>query len=191
MKRLVLALGLTLALALTACSGGGEETQTTPTPDAGGGDVTQNTPAAGENTPDSSTPEASGESYVFLTPDGVEVPVNADMSQLLEQLGEAQTYFEAESCAFEGLDKTYTYPGFVITTRPEGEQDLVNSVRLTDDSVTTQEGAYIGMEEAAVKELYGDEGEESTNLLIYTQGDCALNILLDSGKVVSIEYLTA
>ena len=70
---------------------------------------------------------------MFTAPNGCAVAIDADMAQLLQELGDPQSYFEAASCAFEGLDKTYTYSGFTITTRPE-DADLVTSILLTDDS---------------------------------------------------------
>ena len=176
MKRKLIALALTLGLTLSlAACGGGEA------PSGGESPAPQTGPAA---------PEASG-AYVFTTGDGVTVSVNEDMAQALSDLGEAQSYFEAESCAFEGLDKTYTYPGFVITTRPDGEKDYVNSIRLTDDSVSTAEGVYIGSSEADVKAAYGEDGGADQGMLSYTAGGVSLNFILESGAVISIEYLPA
>ena len=168
---LALALGLTLSLA--ACGGG-------------------NAPAGGESPApqNSAAPQAAG-AYVFTTGDGATVSVDEDMAQVLTDLGEAQSYFEAESCAFEGLDKTYTYPGFVITTRPDGENDYVNSIRLTDDSVSTVEGVYIGSSEADVKAAYGEDGGADQGMLSYTAGGVSLNFILEDGAVISIEYLPA
>ena len=168
---LALALGLTLSLA--ACGGG-------------------NAPAGGESSApqNSAAPQAAG-AYVFTTGDGVTISVDEDMAQVLTDLGEAQSYFEAESCAFEGLDKTYTYPGFVITTRPDGENDYVNSIRLTDDSVSTAEGVYIGSSEADVKAAYGEDGGADQGMLSYTAGGVSLNFILEDGAVISIEYLPA
>ena len=168
---LALALGLTLSLA--ACGGG-------------------NAPAGGESPApqNSAAPQAAG-AYVFTTGDGVTVSVDEDMAQVLTDLGEAQSYFEAESCAFEGLDKTYTYPGFVITTRPDRENDYVNSIRLTDDSVSTVEGVYIGSSEADVKAAYGEDGGADQGMLSYTAGGVSLNFILEDGAVISIEYLPA
>ena len=168
---LALALGLTLSLA--ACGGG-------------------NAPAGGESPApqNSAAPQAAG-AYVFTTGDGATVSVDEDIAQVLTDLGEAQSYFEAESCAFEGLDKTYTYPGFVITTRPDGENDYVNSIRLTDDSVSTVEGVYIGSSEADVKAAYGEDGGADQGMLSYTAGGVSLNFILEDGAVISIEYLPA
>ena len=176
-KLLALALALGLTLSLTACGGGND------------------TPAGGENTAPQESAQAGGENtadtFVFTTADGKEVAVNADMADVLAELGEEQSYFEAESCAFEGLDKTYTYPGFVITTRPDSEKDYVNSIRLTDDTVTTGEGVYIGSTEADVTTAYGESTSDTEGMLSYTAGDVALNFILEDGVVTSIEYLPA
>lgn len=179
MKRnlLCLLLALCLAVLTTACGGG----------------------SGSQNTPNGQSQDASAQSggaeedggYVFLAgAEGYAVSVNADMSQVLAALGEPQSYFEAASCAFEGLDKTYTYSGFVITTRPEKDRDLINSILLTDDSVTTPEGIYIGSTAEDVVAAYG-EGSRTETSLSYTEGAYALSFILENDAVISIEYLPA
>ncbi len=176
-KLLALALALGLSLSLTACGGGNDA------------------PAGSENTTPQESAQAGGgntaDTFVFATADGVEVAVNEDMADVLAALGQEQSYFEAESCAFEGLDKTYTYPGFVITTRPDGDKDYVNSIRLTDDTVSTGEGVYIGSSESDVTTAYGESSSDTEGMLSYTAGDVALNFILEDGVVTSIEYLPA
>lgn len=182
-KCFALLLALSLALALTACGGGAQPSASSaPAPSAapsatGGGSQTGS---------DSQGPDR----YVFLA-NGNTVAVNDNMADVLAELGEPLSYFEAESCAFKGLDKTYTYAGFSITTRPDGEQDFINSILLTDDSVTTPEGLYLGSSADDVLTAYGSDGEDLGTLIAYTKGDCVLNFVLNEGKVVSIEYLPA
>ena len=113
------------------------------------------------------------------------------MKEVLEALGEPLSYFEAASCAFDGLDKTYTYAGFQILTRPDGDKDYINSIILTDDSVTTPEGVYIGVTEADVTAKYGTPAQKTDTLLSYTDGGTALNFILKNGTVISIEYIPA
>ena len=166
------ALALVLAFSLAAC-GGKDDGEKTP------GDVQSQQPS-----------EAVGGSgsYVFKSGDTA-VAIDQDMAEVLAALGEPKSYFEAESCAFQGLDKTYTYSGFVITTRPDGDKDYVNSIVLTDDSVTTPEGIYIGSSADDVAAAYGQSGTQSDTLMGYVEDGCALNFILDEGKVISIEYL--
>ena len=144
---------------------------------------------AGCGAPDSIDAAAQA-AYVFQSGEAA-VTAGDDMAQVLPALGEPKSYFEAPSCAFDGLDKTYTYPGFVITTQPEGEKDLVNAVVLTDDSVTTPEGIYIGSSPEDVRGAYGTPAEEGETALIYTRGGVKLTFILENGKVCSIEYLIA
>ena len=134
---------------------------------------------------------AKDSKYFFkvASKDNYAVKIDADMADVLEALGEPLKYFEAASCAFDGLDKTYTYAGYVILTRPDGKKDYINSIQLTDDSVQTPEGAYIGMTTDAVKGIYGDPTEETATLLSYTDGNTTLNFVLKDAKVISIEYL--
>ncbi len=145
---------------------------------------------------DSSDNTASADSnaekseHIFVY-NGVNVSVNDEMSELLSKLGEPKSYFEAASCAFDGLDKTYTYSGFVITTRPEGEKDYVNSILLTDDSVTTTKGVYIGSSREDVVAAYGESSGVVSSKLTYSDGGVSLNFIIENGKVISIEYLPA
>lgn len=131
----------------------------------------------------------SPSSYVFSIKN-TSVSIDQNMSEVLDALGESNSYFEAASCAFEGLDKTYTYSGFVITTRPDGNEDFVNSILLTDDSVTTTEGVYIGATQEEVLDTYGDTQVEN-DVIQYTLGNTTLNFILQDETVISIEYIPA
>lgn len=170
---------LALCLSLAACGGG--ETAQTPAPQP-------TAPAEQSAAPAQSQAPAAPDSYVFLSGDFA-ISIDQDMAQVLAALGEPQSYFEAASCAFEGLDKTYTYSGFQITTRPEEDKDYVNSILLTDDSVTTPEGIYIGSLKEDVLETYGCSSDGSEGSLMLTLGNTTLSFIFQDGKVLSIEYL--
>ena len=191
MKKLfAILLALVMVFALCACGGDEPAGESgTPAPVQSGEPAGQpsETPGSQPGTEPAPGP-ATSDAYVFLTGKGNSVSVNQDMAEVLAAEGEPLSYFEAESCAFNGLDKTYTYAGFVISTRPEGEKDFVNSILLTDDSVTTPEGAYIGCPKADVIAAYG-EGDEVGLSLSYAKGDCTLNFIFDGDTVISIEYL--
>ncbi len=167
MKKLILiVLSLILSASLFAC--------TAPADDNGG---------------NGNPPKTSKYNFVVVNKNNYAVKIDADMADVLAALGEPLKYFEAASCAFEGLDKTYTYAGYTVLTRPDGKKDYVNSIELTDDSVQTPEGAYIGMTIEAVKNIYGNPSEETTTLLSYTDGNATLSFVLKDGKVISIQYL--
>ena len=175
MKKLSFALmALCLTALLVACGGAPSD----PTPDASG------SPAA----PEASAPTAA-KTYVFEV-SGTQIAIDQNMAEVLAVLGEPAAYFETASCAFAGLDKMYTYSGFTITTRPEEEEDFVTSILLTDDSVTTPEGVYIGSTVADVMAAYG-EAEAANGVIKYTLGGTVINFVLSGESVISIEYLPA
>ena len=113
--------------------------------------------------------------------------MNSDAAAVVEKLGEPLDYFESESCAFEGLDKVYTYPGFKLNTYPEEDKDYVLSVVFMDDTVETEEGIAIGSTKDQVTEAYGDPAEESDTSLVYEKGDTEMTIGLDGDSVSSLE----
>lgn len=125
--------------------------------------------------------------YLF-TVKGVTIAMDADAAPILEQLGEAASYFESTSCAFEGLDKTYTYNGFELDTYPTGDKDYVSAVVLKDDSVSTPEGICIGDSRDKVLQAYPDGGTEEGGMIIYKKGDMKLCFILKEDEVASIEY---
>ena len=55
----------------------------------------------------------------------------------------------------------------MITTYPEDGKDYVYSIELKDDTVTTKEGAYIGMAKADVVSAYGTATNETEVALVY------------------------
>lgn len=173
MKRLqILLLALALTLALAACGGDSAESG-----NSGQGDAGSGVPA----------PKANSE-YVFKYRD-CPLPVNAEFAPLLEYLGEPDSYFEAASCAFDGLDKTYTYAGVEIITYPDGDADYISSIRLLDGSVSTPEGITVGSTQEEVAAAYGDGFEELGNQYVYENGDAKLTVLFEDGAAISVEYL--
>lgn len=123
--------------------------------------------------------------YVFQTGD-VTIAMNAEAAPILEALGEYDDYFESESCAFDGLDKEYTFGSFILKTYPIEEVDYVSSVELRDDLVSTPEGIAIGSAAEDVVEAYGEPSEEG--IYSYTKGDCTLLFVVQDGVVTSIQY---
>ena len=105
----------------------------------------------------------------------------------MEALGEPVSYFEAASCAFEGLDKIYTYNSFEIDTYPSQDRDLVSAVILKDDSIATAEGVCIGDSLEKLQEVYGEATLEN-GMLIYAKDGMKLCFIMQDDSVISIEY---
>lgn len=132
----------------------------------------------------------SGGGYSF-TSGSTKIEMGKDASKIVEALGDADDYFESESCAFEGLDKVYSYPGFKLNTYPEDDKDYVLSVVFMDDTVSTDEGISIGSTKDAVTKAYGDAEEESASRLVYKAGDTKMTIGLNGDRISSIEISLA
>lgn len=120
---------------------------------------------------------------------GIKLEAGKRMSEYLDALGEPISYFEAKSCAFEGLDKMYSYPGFEVDTSPdENGEDVISMIFLADDSVSTVEGAYIGDSAERIEELYGASDSEEENVSTYDRGDTRLTVIFKNGYANSITY---
>lgn len=166
---IVLCLLLSLAL-LSAC--GGEQTPAA-SPDA----VSE--PVQAEDT----------SQFAFTYKDTAITP-GAPMEPVLEQIGEPQNLFEAPSCAFDGEDKIYYYPGFIINTYPDNGADYILSLSFQDDNVQTAEGLRLGMSEADITAAYGEgDWNDAKTQLSYSSNGTSLAFLLDSGSIISINYI--
>ena len=169
-KIFALVLALTLALTMAAC--GGESAPETTEP---------NTPAVLGPT----QPDAGSWKYSVR---GVDVMMHAEAAPVIEALGEAVSYTEEASCAFTGLDKTYYYGGFYLQTYPIDDVDYIYSLWLVDDSSSTPEGIYIGASQADVEAAYGADSFNGSNAYILKGTTSTLTIILNEGKVSSIQY---
>lgn len=130
---------------------------------------------------------AASSGYTFEL-NGVTIAMNAEMAPIVEALGEADSYFESESCAFQGLDKVYAYGSVQISTYPVDGVDYVYTVVLKDDTVETPEGIMIGSATEDVIAAYGDADTQTDTALSYTKDDSILAFILDNGTVTDITY---
>ena len=150
----------------------------------GGGNAAGN---AGGNSDAGNT--SNDESYVF-TYDGMEISVNEDIESVVGKLGEPIAYYEAASCAFDGLDKFYTYSSFQLDTYPKDGKDMVASIYFKDDLVKTTEGISLYMTKADMINAYGEATTVNGNEYTYEKGNGCLYFILDGDEIISIEYQT-
>lgn len=177
MKKLsVLFIAVLMSLSmLVACGGSGDQN----TEDKGNQGTTNN----------ETNNQKENNSYVFKL-NGTDVQINAGWADIYAKLGKEDSYFESNSCAFQGLDKVYTYGSVVIQTYPINEVDYVYSIELKDDTVETPEGLYIGSTKADVEKIYGTPADQTDSAYIYKQGESQLNIMFIGDEVVSIVYVS-
>ena len=125
--------------------------------------------------------------FLFQTGD-ITIRLGHKASPIIEALGEPLNYFEAPSCAFEGIDRIYYFKGFELFTFPVNGEDFILSINLTDDSVTTFEGIYLGMSLDRVVAAYGEDYTQNFGQYTYTRGDSTLSFLIENSEVVVIIY---
>lgn len=171
-KLLIVALAVCMLLSLAAC---GAST---------GSEGTVGNNNAGENTTPS-TPAEDGFTFEYK---GTKIAFHAPAAPIVAALGEPVKYTESTSCAFEGLDKSYYYGSFYLETYPQGDADFVYGWWFADDSVTTEEGIYIGATQAEVEKAYGTECYNGTNAFVISKAAGSLTIILEDGLVSSIQY---
>lgn len=168
-KIFTLVLALCMVLSMAAC--GGSEAP------AG------NTGNIGNDTPN--TPSAETYSYTYK---GVELKLYAEAAPVIAALGEPVKYSETASCAFDGLDKNYYYGNLYIDTYPENGKDYIYGWWFADDTLTTEEGIYIGATQAEVETAYGKDTFNGTNAYVITKGEGTLTVIMKDGIVNSIQY---
>ena len=135
----------------------------------------------------SSTASAAHKGFVFQSGETL-IGMNEDSAAALSELGAWSNYAETTSCAFKGLDKTYSYPGFDLYTYPLNGTDNVNSIYFTDDSAATAEGIRIGSTKEEMEAAYGTDYTEEFGVYIYTKDDSTLSFIVTDGIVESVEY---
>ena len=127
------------------------------------------------------------ENFTFIY-QGVAISPHGDAAPVVEALGDPKSYTEESSCAVEGLDKTYYYGSFYLSTYPMDGKDYVYTLWFADDTVATEEGIRIGSNQADVESVYGADSFNGTNAYVLIKGNSKLMILITEGEVSAIRY---
>lgn len=132
---------------------------------------------------------SSAKGYVF-TNNNVDVAMDVKADDVIKALGTDYKYFEAASCAFDGLDKTYQYgSAFVVGTYPKDGVDYISYVYLKDNTVSTKEGVKVGDTIDAMKKAYGDATADETGGYEYKKDNMSLKfITVDGTTIDEIDY---
>ena len=102
-----------------------------------------------------------------LTVSGTEVSGDTAVEDVLALLGEDYEYYEAISCVYDGMDKTYTYGDCVLYTYPDGETDHLMELYCTGGDVSAQ-GITIGSTKDEVVKTVGTGYTEEGSVLSYS-----------------------
>ena len=131
--------------------------------------------------------EKTEETFIFK--DGEkEIKLGEEFSKEALGLGEEKNYSEIASCAFEGLDKTYTYENYEITTFPDGDKDKVYTIYFLNDQISTTEGVKISDDKEKMISTYGEEYETQGNQYKYKKGKTNIEFIVENDVITSIQY---
>jgi hypothetical protein len=127
----------------------------------------------------------------FQTASGVQITVGDLAGKTIDDLGKWTSQNSSASCGgFEGMDYIYTYTGFRVSTTPSAKGQIICKVEITDDSVKTPQGLYIGMSRAdAETAMKGFSSETAGGNLIYSDGEVKLQVVFRDDCIAGITYV--
>ncbi len=187
MKRKILSAILAGAMCMSLVACAKEEEDTAPVVISGGEAVATEAGAEGAEASSDATEAASSDAY-YVRYNGMEIHMNQPSDEVIEALGDDYSYFEAPSCAYEGLDKIYTYTSIAVYCYTMNDNFYISSVQLRDDTVATVEGIRIGDSADDVYATYGDDGVQGTSGVEFYRGDSILAFVFEGGNVSAITY---
>ena len=129
----------------------------------------------------------NAEAYTFVD-NGKEIALGQVFDKNALGIGDETSYSEVASCAFEGLDKTYTYENYEITTYPDGEKDKIYTIYFLNAEAKTQEGVTVSDSLQKMLEIYGENYEIQGNQYTYTKGKTQLQFIVENDVITSIQY---
>lgn len=122
---------------------------------------------------------------------GTTIVVGEEAAPVLEALGEAESVFEAPSCAFTGVSYYYTYGGVQVVTYPDEHDQSLNrlyEVDLVDDTAATNEGIKVGDTYDDLLAKYGTPDQETPAYAMYQTEGKAVRFFLEGENIKQIVY---
>jgi len=110
-------------------------------------------------------------SDLVLKINDLNVHVDDDVKPVIASLGDDYTFDEANSCAYKGMDKSFSYDGIIISTLPIDEKDVICEIYITSDKYETSRGIKIGHERSDIEETYGKNYTLEDGVLTYWIGE--------------------
>lgn len=135
------------------------------------------------------------EDDLLLNIGGESYRCKTDIQTVIGALGEDYDYAQGKSCAYDGLDKTFTYETAQFFTNPLEAGDIVSEIYTESPEVSTSKGICVGAAKADVLAAYGEPAGDDGSLLIYRvsetwqAGEMSLCFELEGDTVAAI-FLT-
>ena len=124
----------------------------------------------------------------FLMLGDARVNMGANVNEIIDALGEPIAEFTMPSCAFDGTDIVFRFPGFQVHTIPIGEENFVHTIVLTDDTVSTFEGIRLGSAAQDLTYAYGHDYTHEYSMYTFTREHTSISFFVENGIVISIVF---
>lgn len=189
---LILLMGL-----LCACASGARQGMVYVDPKAAAGETAQS--GEGEK-PEQVLPgekeapepeEEQEEEYIFRSGSIAIVPLE-EAGEVMERLTGLLSTFEADSCAYQGKDYYYYYPGFELTVNELEGVKRITAITLVDDTIKAEfsGGALgIGDGEQLLRQVLG--GEPGQSYYEFTGSRSRVQIQLTEGRITAMVFRPA
>lgn len=127
-------------------------------------------------------------SFIFSY-NGIDMKPGNVISQYIDSLGVPDGgYYEAKSCAFDGMDKFWYYDSFTLQAYQKNGEDLLYSVTFMDDTVKTERGLKLGDSKYKMLAEYGEAQHIESNMYTYLSDGIAIEFGLEEDTIRSIIY---
>lgn len=123
---------------------------------------------------------------------GTNIELGSNAAPILTKLGTPLSSNFVASCGEGAGDQwVYAYSSIFVYTVKDGEEEIIDAVKLRDDIADTSMAIRIGATKTSVKNAYGSKLVEKENRLLYTEGFHVIEFSIDSNdKVTGIELRT-
>ena len=150
------------------------------------------TVACNGNEAETTEAEKSEVSVYTVKCNGINIELGKNAEDVLEELGEPQSSNYVASCGENmGEQWVYSYSSLLVYTLKDGDKEIIDAVKLRDDTGATTKGIRLGKERSDVIDAYGDKYTEDNGRLLYTNGTYVIEFSLDdTQKVSGIEMRT-
>lgn len=121
----------------------------------------------------------------------ITVALGKNADPVLEKLGEPLSSEFVASCGEGAGDQyVYSYSALFIYTVKNGDSEIIDAVKLRDDTASTTKNIRIGSTEDQLKDAYGSKLAEKNGRYICADGEYTIEITLEGGAVNGIEMRT-
>ena len=183
-KIMTAVIGLCLAASLMAgCDQGGSTGETAAATRIEGGQT--------QISVEASDSEALPEGKYRFAYNGFEIVPGAKVETAITAFGDDYDRTEVASCAYQGVDIVYTYPGFTLYAYTDAGVEYINVIEVTNTLIDCG-GISVGDSFKKAKEIYGEPTVGDDFGALYHDGKTELQISTDGvDTIVAIVYKRA